>query len=97
MKFAIVAFVLLTQIAQAADDSVKITSFYFLNSGTERTPAAELCGVLTAPTGKPEMIKVTVDPKSKTPATYNSWTGKDGKFCLVLATYAGTAEAELVQ
>lgn len=95
MKMIFAALVLLTQFAQAAD-SVKITSFYFLQSGTDRTPAAELCGVLTAPTGKPEMVKVTVDANSKTPATYNSWTGKDGKFCLVLATYAGTADAELV-
>ena len=96
MKFVIVALVLLTQVAQA-DTSVKITSFFFLQSGAERSPAAELCGVLAAPTGKPELVKVSVDVNSKNPATYNSWTGKDGKFCLVLATYAGTADAELVQ
>lgn len=96
MKLVFMALVLLSQIAQASD-SVKITSFYFLQNGTNPNPAAELCGVLTAPTGKPELVKVTVDGNSKNPATYNTWAGKDGKFCLVLATYAGKADAELVQ
>lgn len=97
MKLFITASLLISSAAFAADDSVKITSFYFLGSGDKRTPAAELCGVLVQPTGKPEMIKVTVDPKSKEPGMYNAWTGKDGKFCLVLATYSGTADAEIIE
>ena len=91
------AILLLSSTALAATDTVKITSFYFLENGAARTPAAELCGSLNQPTGKPEMIKITVDPKSKDPGMYNAWTGKDGKFCLVLATYSGSADAELVE
>lgn len=97
MKYLISSLLLLSSTAFAAEDSVKITSFYFLGSGAQRTPAAELCGILTQPTGKPEMIKVTVDPKSKDPGMYNAWTGKNGKFCLVLATYSGSADAEVVE
>ncbi len=56
---------------------------------------AELCGELIAPTGKSEMIKVVSDPQSKGPAAYHVWTGKDGKFCSVIATFTGKAEADL--
>lgn len=83
--------------AALAADSVKITSFYYLESGSSRTPAAELCGVLTQPTGKPEMVKITADPNGKQPGIYNTWAGKDGKFCTVLATYSGKADAELAE
>ena len=80
-----------------AADNVKIVSFYYLETGANRTPAAELCGVLAQPTGKAEMVKVTADPKGKQPGIYNTWAGKDGKFCTVLATYTGSAEAELAE
>lgn len=74
---------------------VKILSFRYLESGTRNSPAAELCGELVAVTGKPELIKVTADPNSKTPAPYYTWTGKNGRFCLVLATFTGQANAEV--
>ncbi len=81
--------------AFAAD--VQITSFKFLVSGSHFSPAAELCGVLVAPTGKFEMVKILSDPNSKGPAPYYAWTGKDGKFCHIIATYSGSAEAGLAQ
>ncbi len=75
--------------------AVKITNFKFLNSGSSFSAAAELCGELVAPTGKPEMVKIVSDPTSKGPGNYFAWTGKDGKFCSVIATYTGKAEADL--
>ena len=74
---------------------VKITNFRFLNNSTSYSAAAELCGVLVAPSGKPEMIKIISDPASKGPGNYIVWTGKDGKFCSVIASYTGQAEVDL--
>lgn len=79
----------------ALASDVKVTSFRFLESGSHFSPAAELCGELVAPTGKPEMVKIVSDPNSKGSATYHVWTGKEGKFCSVLATYTGKAEADI--
>lgn len=76
--------------------SVKVTSFRFLeNNAPHFSPTAELCGEILAPTGKPEMIKITSDPDSKGPAYYYIWAGKDGKFCSVIATFTGKANADL--
>lgn len=96
MKSIVTALFLLGSTAIAAD-SVKITSFYYLETGSNRSPAAELCGVLIQPTGKSEMVTITSDPKGKTPGIYNTFTNKDGKFCSVIATYSGSADAELAQ
>ncbi len=73
---------------------VKITSFRFLTHGPQFSPLAELCGELTSSTGKPEMINITSDPDSKGAASYHIWSGKDGKFCSVIATFTGKANAE---
>ncbi len=93
MKKIVVSLIFLSTSAFASD--VKVTSFRFLESGSHFSPAAELCGELIAPAGKSEMIKVVSDPQSKGPATYHVWTGKDGKFCSVIATFTGKAEADL--
>lgn len=74
---------------------VKITSFRFLENGVHFSPAAEMCGELVVPTGKTEMIKITSDPDSKSPATYYVWAGKEGKFCSIIATFTGQASANL--
>ncbi len=92
---AILAILVSMAGATALASDVKVTSFRFLQSGSSFSPAAELCGELVAPTGKPEMIKIVSDPNSKGSATYYVWTGKEGKFCSVLATYTGKAEADL--
>lgn len=81
--------------ATAFAGDVKVTSFRFIENGSHFSPAAEMCGELVAPTGKPEMIKIVSDPNSKGSATYYVWTGKEGKFCSMLATYTGKAEADL--
>lgn len=77
----------------AVASGVKVTSFRYLNTSGSLSPAAEICGELVGVTGKPEMIKVVSDPKSKSPGTYQVWTAKDGNFCSVIATFTGRAEA----
>ena len=86
-------FLIMGSIASAS--TVKVTSFRFVDSGRYYSAAAEFCGQLVAPTGKYEMIKIISDPASKNPAHYFAWSGKDGKFCQMIATFTGQAEAEL--
>ncbi len=87
----------LLAVSVASASEVKINSFRFLESGVPRSPAAEICGELVTPTGRPEMIKIVSDPSSKTPGQYFAWAGKEGKFCHIIATYTGNAGAELAQ
>lgn len=81
----------------ALAENVRITSFRYLDDqqGTVRAKIAELCGTVIAPTGQPALIKVLSDHLSKTPGSYYVWSGKDGKFCTVIATYTGRASAIL--
>lgn len=81
--------------ASALGSEVKVTSFRFLDHGQHFSPTAEICGELVVQTGRFEMIKIVSDPDSKGPAIYNVWSGKDGKFCSVIATFTGKANAEL--
>ncbi len=94
MKTVFVVLISMAGFPAFASD-VKVTSFRFLESGSHFSPAAEMCGELVAPTGNPEMVKIISDPNSKGSATYHVWTGKEGKFCSVLATYTGKAEADI--
>lgn len=93
MKIIFLGLGLVSAAAVASD--VKITSFRFLDQAPRRSPAAELCGQVTPPTGKAEMIKIVSDPDSKGPGNYYTWAGANGKFCSVIATYTGQAEAVL--
>jgi hypothetical protein len=75
---------------------VKITSFRYLTpAGGPRSAGAELCGETLVKTNQNQMIKIVSDPKSDGPGIYYAWTGKEGKFCTVIATYSGLAEADL--
>lgn len=79
----------LSAFAQSTAD-VKITSFVYT---TQERKVAELCGVVTNSTTSPTFVQITVDERSKRPATYNTLAGADGKFCTVVVTYYGTAIA----
>lgn len=96
MKLLLVFLGLMLSTAAFASD-VKITSFKFMDHSAHFSPGAELCGEVISPTGKPAMIKVTSDPEEKAPGNYYVWSGPDGKFCAVIATYSGKADAELVK
>jgi hypothetical protein len=77
--------------------SVKITSFnYVRGADTAFSPLAELCGRVTDATSVPTFIQVLVDHKANRPGTYNTLAGTDGKFCLAVITYRGTAEVSIV-
>jgi hypothetical protein len=73
-------------------EDVTINSFIFLG---QKSTAAEICGTVHAPTGQPQMIKIVVDPKAKRPGFYYVWSGSDGKFCSVVSTFSGLADAFL--
>lgn len=96
MKTCLMALVFAT-VSMAFASEIKVTSFKFLQSGTEISPAAEICGELVTATGKAEMIKIVSDPSSKSPGHYFTWAGKEGKFCHVIATFTGRADTELAQ
>lgn len=95
MKKIIALIFSISSLAFASD--IKVTSFSFLDHSAHFSPGAEFCGELVAPTGKPEMIKIVSDPGMKDPAQYFAWAGPEGKFCTIIATYTGKAEAILIE
>ncbi len=82
----------LTFMTSALAAEIKITSFNFVRSGE---PAAELCGVVSNATSNPSYVRVVVDNLSAHPAIYNTIAGVDGRFCLSVITWRGTAEASI--
>lgn len=91
MKMFLVGALLLGSVSSFAA-SVKITSFYFINN--ER-PLAELCGKVEGATKDHTHVKIAIDPRTNRPGTYNTIAGADGKFCMVVATWSGFAEASI--
>ncbi len=89
-NFIVLASLVLSTSAFAA--SIKITSFTMVRSGE---PTAELCGVVSEATEVPTFVRVVVDHRSNRPGVYNAVAGADGKFCLAVITYRGTAEASV--
>ncbi len=79
----------------AMASGVKISSFRYLGSSAPFNPATEMCGDVLTKTGQRQMIKITSDPGVKVPGVYYTWSGKDGKFCSVIASYTGEAAADL--
>lgn len=75
--------------------TVKITSFNYVNNVGQNSPLAELCGQVEGATA-PSFIQLTVDHKSSKPAFYNTVAGANGRFCVAVITYRGTAEASLI-
>ncbi len=91
MKLIIVLLFVLTT-ATVFANTVKVTSFVLArNSET----LAELCGVVEGTLTTPTYVKVAVDPYARRPGTYNTVAGVDGKFCVVVMTYNGRAEASV--
>jgi hypothetical protein len=76
--------------------SVNVTSFnYIRNQGDSFHPLAELCGRVEGG-ATPSFIRVLVDHKTNRPGTYNTIAGADGKFCMAVITYRGSAEVTLI-
>lgn len=89
-KLMILAALALSTSAFAA--TVKVTSFVYLRSGEAQ---AELCGLVEGATTSPNFVRVQIDHRTNRPATYNTVAGADGRFCLSVVTYRGTAEVSL--
>lgn len=77
--------------------TVNITSFNYIRTtdNAYHAPLAELCGTVEGATGM-TFVKVVVDHKSSKPANYNTVVDTDGKFCMAVITYRGTAEANVM-
>ena len=84
----ILSLSLISATAFAAD--VKIASFNYIN---QERKVAEICGVVSNTSSTPSFVRITVDHTSKRPAVYNAIAGADGKFCAVVISYYGVAEA----
>lgn len=91
---SLMALSLMSVSAIAVEPSVQITSYTYVN---QERKVAELCGVVSNSTGGANFVQITVDYNSKRPATYNTIAGSDGKFCTVVVTYYGTAQARILQ
>ncbi len=74
----------------ANEPTVQITSYVYVN---QERKVAELCGVVSNMTKAPTFVQVTVDYNSRKPAPYNTVVGPDGRFCMTVVTYYGTAIA----
>ena len=92
------AMALLVSSVSAFSASVKVTSFNYIRTSANdmNSPLAELCGLVEGATAAPSFIRVLVDPKSKNPASYNTLAGADGKFCLAVITFRGTADVSVM-
>ncbi len=83
-------FILCTSTAYAAD--LKVTSFNFIGY---RSTAAEICGNITGEISAIAIVDITADPTYKSPGQYSTVASKDGKFCVVINTVTGKADAKL--
>jgi P pilus assembly chaperone PapD len=90
MRLLLALTFLISSQAFAQAPSVNITSFTYTN---QERKLAELCGIVTNMNKLPTYIQVIVDHDSSRPANYNTLVGADGKFCLALISYRGTAKA----
>lgn len=92
------AMALLVSSVSAFSASVKITSFNYVRTSSEnmQSPLAELCGLVEGATASPSFVRVLVDPKSKNPGSYNTLAGTDGKFCVAVITFRGTADVSVM-
>ena len=96
MKIIFAAFLAIFAFSTMAT-TVKVTSFNYIRVNNDLNhPLAELCGKVEGATFFPTFIKVLIDPKSKDPASYNTFAGEDGKFCLSVITYRGNAELSVI-
>lgn len=94
----IVAVALLVSSVSAFSATVKVTSFNFIRTSNDvMSPLAELCGVVEGSlVNAPSYVNAKIDPKASKPASYNTITDAEGKFCMAVITYRGTAEVSIL-
>ncbi len=77
--------------AKTDSPQIQINSFRIVGTNTE---LAELCGRVTGPNASYN-LRVIADDATNNPGDYHTTSGKNGNFCTLIATYAGTAKVEL--
>lgn len=96
MKTFLAMAVLVSSVTSFAA-TVKVTSFNYIRTSNElNSPLAELCGLVEGAADAPSFVRILVDPKSKNPASYNTVAGTDGKFCMAVITFRGTADVSVM-
>jgi len=95
MKYLFLASLLFSTVTFSA--TVKITSFALVRMGQNLDhPLAELCGKVEGAEKTPSFIRVLVDPGSRSPGIYNTLADDQGKFCLAVVTYRGSADVGII-
>ena len=92
-SFVLMSLFLLSFPVFAVATEVKITSFIYTANNAN---LAELCGTVSNATGAKTFVQIVVDSGSKHPATYNTFAGQDGHFCMMVTTYTGEAAASVI-
>ena len=93
MKYFLVVFVALSfsnALLADVEREVKISSFNYTGS---RNSTAELCGSIVGESTGLDIIEVISDPGYKNPGVYSVIADKAGKFCVVVNTLTGKADA----
>lgn len=93
----VIASVLLFASVSSLAATVRITSFNYVRTSSDsfHSPLAELCGVVEGQTTVPTFVSIKVDPGTNKPASYNTLGDANGKFCMAVITYRGTAEVSV--
>jgi arginine utilization protein RocB len=73
--------------------SVKITSYYMVNS---MDYLAELCGKVEGAATYPAFVNAIIDLRNNKGASYNTPTDENGNFCLAVITYRRTAHVSVM-
>ena len=96
MKKFLAAIILVSSLSAVAS-SVKITSFNYVRLNNELNhPLAEICGRVEGAVSFPTFIRILIDPKSSQPASYNTLADQNGKFCMSVITFKGSAEVSIM-
>lgn len=97
MKKIIATALMLASVSSFAA-TIKVTSFNFIRTSGDGfySPLAELCGKVEGATSNPTFVNVLVDPSTNKPASYNTLTDANGKFCVAVITFKGRAEASII-
>ncbi|MCB9061706.1 MAG: hypothetical protein H6622_09310 [Halobacteriovoraceae bacterium] len=94
-KFLPVMFLTFCFHSMASENfSIKLTSFGRISNNIQNL-SAEVCGYVQGPVIGDLSVELIVDQDSNRPGYYHTKTARNGKFCAIVATYAGTVMAKL--
>jgi hypothetical protein len=76
-------------------NSLEITSWYRLNSGSDNDLSAEVCFKLDPKPTTPILAEIVIDKGTRVQGVYTTWVGKRGAACKVVSTQRGKVEVEV--